>query len=110
MSWLPEGEALAAPADGHLPGLDGDDLHVAGREREGLADAHDEGASAVLEERRRDQERQWVWQLVREQLEDRFRHDPRVATLLPELEAAVARGEVPAVTAARRLLDAFDDG
>ena len=65
--------------------------------------------SGVLEERRRDQERQWVWQLVREQLEERFRRDPRVATLLPELEAAVACGEVPAVTAARRLLAAFDD-
>jgi LAO/AO transport system kinase len=65
-------------------------------------------ASGALEERRRAQERQWVRQLVREQLEERFRRDPRVASLLPELEAAVERGEVPAVTAARRLLEAFD--
>jgi len=65
--------------------------------------------SGVLDDRRRVQERQWMRHLVREQLEEKFGRHPRVAELLPELEAAVERGEVPAVTAARRLLAAFVD-
>jgi len=65
--------------------------------------------SGVLAERRRRQERQWVRQLVREQLEERFLRHAGVAALLPGLEAAVERGEVPAVTAARRLLDTYED-
>ena len=65
--------------------------------------------SGVLEERRRVQERQWMRHLVREQLEEKFGRHSRVAELLPALEAAVERGEVPAVTAARRLLAAFFD-
>jgi LAO/AO transport system kinase len=60
-----------------------------------------------LAERRRQQERQWVRQLVRDQLEEMFLRHPAVAAQLDDLEAAVERGEVPAVTAARRLLDAF---
>ncbi|MEZ4386753.1 MAG: methylmalonyl Co-A mutase-associated GTPase MeaB [Candidatus Krumholzibacteriia bacterium] len=66
--------------------------------------------SGVLDARRRRQERRWVRQLVREQLEERFLRDPAVSALMPELEAAVERGEVPAATAARRLLDAFESG
>ncbi|HOX25456.1 MAG TPA: methylmalonyl Co-A mutase-associated GTPase MeaB [Candidatus Krumholzibacteria bacterium] len=63
--------------------------------------------SGGLEERRRRQERQWVRQLVRDRLEEVFLGHPEVARLLPGLETAVERGEIPAVTAARRLLDAF---
>lgn len=65
--------------------------------------------SGVLAERRRQQERQWVRQLVREQLEERFLRHPGVAASLPGLEAAVERGEVPAVTAARQLLDLYEE-
>ncbi|MBD3221317.1 methylmalonyl Co-A mutase-associated GTPase MeaB, partial [bacterium] len=61
----------------------------------------------ILERRRREQEQHWMRQLVREQLEARFLENPRVQALRPHLEQAVADGEVPAVTAARRLLDAF---
>jgi len=64
-------------------------------------------ASGVLEARRRQQERRWVHQLVREQLEDGFWRHPAVSALLPRLTAAVEAGEVPAVTAARALLDAY---
>lgn len=63
--------------------------------------------SGVLETRRQAQEQQWVRQLVRDQLEQRFLAHERVRELLPRLEAAVARGEVPAVAAARQLLDTF---
>ncbi len=63
----------------------------------------------VLEQRRRAQERHWLRQLVRDQLEEMFLRHPRIAELLPELEAAVERGEVPAVSAARRLLETFEN-
>lgn len=63
--------------------------------------------SGVLTDRRRQQERQWLRQLVRDQLEARFQQHPAVRALLPELEEAVASGEVPVVAAARRLLRAF---
>jgi len=64
-------------------------------------------SSGALLARRQQQESQWMRQLVRDQLEERFLRHAAVQALLPELEAAVARGEVPAVSAARRLLSAF---
>lgn len=64
-------------------------------------------AAGVLERRRREQELAWVHALVREQLEESFRHHPAVQTLLPDLEAAVRDGAVPAVAAARQLLAAY---
>lgn len=67
-------------------------------------------AGGALAARRQDQERAWLRQLVREQLEERFRRHPAVKALLPGLEQAVARGELPVVAAARRLLAAFEGG
>ncbi|MDY0109695.1 MAG: methylmalonyl Co-A mutase-associated GTPase MeaB [Candidatus Krumholzibacteria bacterium] len=64
--------------------------------------------SGALAARRRGQERQWLRQLVRDQLEQRFLNHAGVGALLPELERAVADGDVSAVAAARRLLAAFD--
>ena len=69
-----------------------------------LEQARDSGA---LDARRRWQERQWLRQLVREQLEARFLEHAVIKRLLPDLEAAVESGQLPAVAAARRLLDAF---
>ena len=71
-----------------------------------MALAHESG---VLERRRRRQERQWVRQLVREQLEEMFMRHADIKEMLPRLEAAVERGELPAVTAARQLLEAFGE-
>ena len=65
--------------------------------------------SGVLETRRRQQERHWLRQLVREQLEEDFLRHEAVRAQLPDLEAAVTAGEVPAVKAARRLLAAYRD-
>lgn len=64
-------------------------------------------ASGVLDDRRRQQECQWLRQLVRDQLHARFQQHPAVQALLPDLEEAVASGRVPVVAAARRLLQAF---
>jgi len=62
----------------------------------------------LFEQRRRDQERAWMRAMVEEQLRERFFSQPRVRELLPELEAAVVAGRLPAATAAARLLKAFD--
>ena len=66
--------------------------------------------SGVLEERRADQERTWLRDLVREGLETMFRAQPGVAAKLAELEQDVAAGRMPATAAARRLLDEFSAG
>ncbi len=57
--------------------------------------------------RRADQERAWMRALVEEGLRARFRAHPAVAAEQTELEDQVARGEMPATAAARRLLDLF---
>lgn len=67
-------------------------------------------ASGVWQRRRRRQERDWVHALVAEHLRESFLAHPEVARLLPELERAVMDGELPATTAARRLLEAFGAG
>ncbi|MFO7653733.1 MAG: methylmalonyl Co-A mutase-associated GTPase MeaB [Candidatus Krumholzibacteriia bacterium] len=63
--------------------------------------------TGALERRRREQERAWVHDLVREQLEDAFHSHPGVQSLLPELERRVTGGETTPVAAARRLLAVF---
>ena len=67
-------------------------------------------SAGVFDRRRAEQERAWVRSLVREGLDDLFLRHPEVAARREELEAAVLRGELPATTAARRLLDLFGDG
>jgi LAO/AO transport system kinase len=57
--------------------------------------------------RRRDQERAWLHTLIEDGLREAFQQNGQVRLLLPELERAVVAGELPAVTAARRLLAAF---
>ncbi len=64
-------------------------------------------ASGVHDRRRMDQERQWLHDLVREGLSDLFGANPEVKKQMPGLEDQVSRGEIPATTAARLLLDAF---
>lgn len=66
--------------------------------------------SGVFARRRADQERTWVRALVQEGLHDLFARHPGVAAARQELEEQVVRGEVPATTAARRLLDLFRQG
>ncbi len=57
--------------------------------------------------RRRAQQVRWMWSMVEDRLETAFRAHPRVRTLLPELEAAVREGRLPATAAAEQLLAAF---
>ena len=66
------------------------------------------GSEGELEERRRSQLVDWVRVLAREYLERRFFDHPRVRVLLPELETAVARGELPATRAVELLIEVFE--
>ncbi|MFW3169896.1 methylmalonyl Co-A mutase-associated GTPase MeaB [Geodermatophilus sp. CPCC 206100] len=64
-------------------------------------------ASGALEDRRRDQQVRWTWQLVRGELEHRLRAHPGVRAAAPELEKAVLAGELTPALAARQLLETF---
>jgi LAO/AO transport system kinase len=63
-------------------------------------------ASGDLAALRAAQQRTWMWSLIREQLESRFRADPAVQALLPSLEAAVTGGTMTSSAAAEALLAA----
>jgi len=66
-----------------------------------------ERESSTLEQRRREQATDWMWSMIDEQLQRRFRHDPAVNNLLPEIAECVRQGTLPATRAAETLLDAF---
>ncbi|GHF69865.1 ATPase/protein kinase [Streptomyces mashuensis] len=64
-------------------------------------------ASGELAARRRDQQVEWVWTMVREQLLAELRDHPDVRRAGPALEARVRKGALPASLAAEELLRAF---
>ncbi|AXB47010.1 methylmalonyl Co-A mutase-associated GTPase MeaB [Amycolatopsis albispora] len=72
-----------------------------GRHRETLA------ASGELAEKRRRQNVDWTWSMVREQLLGRLSAHPRVRSVVPEVERAVRDGELTATLAAEQILEAF---
>jgi LAO/AO transport system kinase len=67
-------------------------------------------ASGELTARRRQQQRAWLWAMLRDGLEEHFRARADVRRLLPELEAAVEASRITPTEAARRLLALLDDG
>jgi LAO/AO transport system kinase len=71
------------------------------RHRDTLTESGDFG------EKRRRQQVDWTWAMVREQLLDRLSAHPRVRAVVPEVERAVREGELTATLAAERILDAF---
>ncbi|WP_329173811.1 methylmalonyl Co-A mutase-associated GTPase MeaB [Streptomyces sp. NBC_01477] len=60
-----------------------------------------------LAARHRDQQVEWTWAMVREELLVRLRADPAVRSLAPVLEQQVRDGELTAALAAERILEAF---
>ncbi len=60
-----------------------------------------------LAARRRAQQVDWTWTMVREELLGRLHADPAVRSLAPDLEQRVRNGELTATLAAERILDAF---
>ncbi|MDT8909534.1 methylmalonyl Co-A mutase-associated GTPase MeaB [Amycolatopsis sp. PS_44_ISF1] len=72
-----------------------------GRHRDLLAE------SGELADRRRRQQVDWTWSMVREQLLDRLTSHPGVRALVGEVERGVRAGELTATLAAGRILEAF---
>jgi LAO/AO transport system kinase len=65
-------------------------------------------ASGIFAHRRREQAKEWMYSLIKEQLETLFFRHPGVKPLLKEMEAAVLKGEIPATIAAQTLLEKFE--
>ena len=71
--------------------------------------AHRESLGAEgLAAKRAAQRLDFVWALVRDELEQRLRRSPQVAAIRAEVRAAVLAGELPPTAAADRILEAFD--
>lgn len=62
-----------------------------------------------LQEKRADQQLEFTWSLVRDELDQRLRTDERVASVRAEVRAEVLAGRMPAATAADRILAAYDE-
>ncbi|MGW1540832.1 methylmalonyl Co-A mutase-associated GTPase MeaB [Streptomyces sp. NPDC002309] len=92
-------------------------LHCSARESTGLdtvwerLEAHRSllGTTGRLTAKRRDQQVDWTWTMVRDELLDRLHAHPAVRALAPDLERQVRDGEVTATMAAERLLGAFTE-
>lgn len=64
--------------------------------------------NGVLERRRRDQMRRWMWSMVDDRLLRAVRMHPAVAAQAAQLEAAVLDGKLTATLGAEAILKAFD--
>ncbi|MFE7133283.1 methylmalonyl Co-A mutase-associated GTPase MeaB [Streptomyces sp. NPDC057638] len=64
-------------------------------------------SAGLLAAKRRDQQIDWTWSMVRETVLDRLRAHPEVRALTPELEREVREGSLTPTLAAQRLLHAF---
>ncbi|WP_318209366.1 methylmalonyl Co-A mutase-associated GTPase MeaB [Streptomyces sp. SJL17-1] len=62
-----------------------------------------------LTAKRHDQQVDWTWTMVQDELLRRLHSDPTVQDLAPELEQRVRAGELTATLAAERILDAFGE-
>ena len=67
-----------------------------------------QAARGRLEQRRQQQALAWMWERIDAGLKQRFREQGRVKALLPQLMAQVGAGQLPASTAARQLLNAYE--
>ncbi|MEU4091426.1 methylmalonyl Co-A mutase-associated GTPase MeaB [Streptomyces sp. NPDC026673] len=60
-----------------------------------------------LAAKRRDQQTEWAWSMVRDELLGRLRGHPEVRRLAPEIERQVREGTLTPTLAAARILEAF---
>jgi LAO/AO transport system kinase len=63
--------------------------------------------TGALAAKRRDQQVDWTWAMVHDQLLAQLREHPEVRRLAPELEQQVREGTLTATLAAQRILDGF---
>lgn len=66
--------------------------------------------AAGIAEKRSGQQLDFMWSLVRDELAERLRHSATVAAIRDEVAAAVLSGDLPATSAADRILAAYDAG
>jgi LAO/AO transport system kinase len=66
--------------------------------------------NGVLQARRREQMRRWMWSMVDDRLLRAVRSHPAVAARAAQLEAAVLEGKLTATLGAEAILRAFDEG
>ncbi|SFQ37207.1 methylmalonyl Co-A mutase-associated GTPase MeaB [Amycolatopsis rubida] len=100
-------DALWTPPVLTCSGLEGSGLDevwaAIGKHREVLTESGD------LDERRKRQQVDWTWSMVREQLLDRLTAHPVVRAQVADVERAVRDGELTATLAAQRILAAFTE-
>ena len=65
-------------------------------------------ASGELDDKRRQQQVDWMWASVEDRLLSRLHHAPGVKRLVPRLEREVREGTLTATLAAQRILDALE--
>ncbi|MEV7991369.1 methylmalonyl Co-A mutase-associated GTPase MeaB [Streptomyces sp. NPDC086077] len=93
-------------------------LHCSARESTGLDTVWERleqhrsllDSTGRLAAKRRDQQVDWTWTMVRDDLLGRLHAHPAVRALAPDLERQVRDGEVTATLAAERILRAFEGG
>ena len=61
-----------------------------------------------FEEKRRQQQVDWTWTMVNDQLLRRLSSNERVRAIRDDVEESVRSGSLTAALAAQRILDAFD--
>lgn len=91
-------------------------LHCSARESTGLDTVWERleqhrtllDSTGSLAARRRDQQVDWTWTMVRDDLLGRLHADPSVRALAPALEQQVRSGQLTATLAAERILRAFE--
>jgi LAO/AO transport system kinase len=90
-------------------------LTCSGRDGSGLDDLWDRleqhrknlDTTGALAAKRRNQQVDWTWAMVHDQLLAELRANPEISRLTPELERQVRDGELTATLAAERILAAF---
>lgn len=93
-------------------------LSCSARESSGLDEVWDRleqhrsllDSTGRLAAKRRDQQVDWTWTMVRDELLDRLRGHAQVRDLAPDLEQRVREGTLTATRAAERILEAFQGG
>ena len=65
--------------------------------------------SGFWNDRRQLQARDWLHNLVEEHLHNRFKHHPGINSIMPQIEQAVMDGTLTITTAAKMLIDKFEE-
>ncbi|WP_458412566.1 methylmalonyl Co-A mutase-associated GTPase MeaB [Schinkia sp. CFF1] len=65
-------------------------------------------ASGVIEKRRQSQVRDWIYAMIKDQLEQKFFNHPEVKKVLPNIEKEVVTGQQPVTQAVKFLFEQYE--